>query len=262
MTDPSGKDPVVPSRQLVIHWRGERDSGYSKPFRQLEFVSALEAELGLSYRHPLSLQFTNALNYMGQAEMTDVNIEHFNEAMQYLEFPSDDLPTAISKEAIIRAVERCSLVHAVYEVIASAEDIQELAPLAIQDGGLEDMYVGESNQKLTWCFRARSYREPTTSDAGREKRYSSRARSMGLEKAGLMALKDLLVKLGGKVDLLEPDCKIYLFDGLLANSKTLARRIASGPRVRMSAAFKIFIRRTCQILTLSPFADIDHCSCH
>jgi hypothetical protein len=232
MTDSSDIEPMIPSRPLVIHWRGEKDSGYSKPFRQLEFVAALEAELGLTHTNPLSLQFTNALHYTGHTEMADVNIEHFNEAMQYVEVLVDDLTVPISKGAVIRAVERCSLVHAIYEVIASAEDLQELAPLAIQDGGFHDMYKGEENGTLTWCFRARSYREPTTSDAGREKRYSSRARSMGLEKAGLAALKDLLIRFGGKVDLLEPDCKIYLFDGLTANSMTLARRIASGPRVR------------------------------
>jgi len=231
------EDSLFPSRPLVIHWRGEKESGYSKPFRQLEFVSALEAEVGRSYRHPLLLKFTNALNYTGQAEMADVNIEHFNEAMQYLEFVSDDdLTTPITKEDVIRAGERCSLVHAVYEVIASAEDIQELAPLAIEDGGFEDMYKGQENQKMTWCFRARNYRDPNTSDAGREKRYSSRARSMGLEKAGLTALKELLLKFGGKVDLLEPECKIYLFDGLTAHSKTLARRISTGPRVRAPMA--------------------------
>ena len=234
---------LFPSRPLVIHWRGEKESGYSKPFRQLEFVSALEAQVGRSYTHPpLLLKFTNALNYTGQAEMADVNIEHFNEAMQYLEFGSDDddddddLTIPITKEDVIRAGERCSLVHAVYEVIASADDIQELAPLAITDGGFEDMYKGQENQKMTWCFRARNYRDPNTSDAGREKRYSSRARSMGLEKAGLTALKELLLKFGGKVDLLEPECKLYLFDGLTAHSKTLARRIATGPRVRVSVA--------------------------
>ena len=233
MTDDIDREELLlPTRPLVIHWRGEKESGYSKPFRQLEFVSALEAELGLPYSHPIPLKFTNALNYTGQAEMADVNIEHFNEAMQYLNFVSNDPTTPISREAVIRAGERCSLVHAVYEVIASSEDIHELALLAIKDGGFEDMYKGEENQKMTWCFRARNYREPTTSDAGREKRYSSRARSMGLEKAGLTALKELLLKFGGKVDLLEPQCKIYLFDGLTANSKTLARRIATGPKVR------------------------------
>jgi hypothetical protein len=224
-------DSMIPPRQLLIHWRGEKDSGYSKPFRQLEFISALEAELGIPHDNPLSITFSNALEYTGQGVMADVSIEHFNEAMQYLEFSTENLETAISRNSVIRAVERCSLVHAVYEVVASADDLTDLAPLAIEDGGFRDMYKGAENEKITWCFRARNYRDPATSDAGREKRYSSRARSMALEKAGLTALKDLLIQFGGKVDLLEPDCKIYVFDGLVENSKTLARQIAAGPRV-------------------------------
>ena len=61
---------------------------------------------------------------------------------------------------------------------------------------------------------------------------------MKLEKDGLTALKDLLIKFGGKVDLENPDCKIYIFDGLqdvidgeLDTRKILARRIAVGPKV-------------------------------
>lgn len=263
MTPPTNDDDsMIPTRQLLIHWRGEKDSGYSKPFRQLEFTSALEAELGLSYENPLSLIFTNALNYSGQASMTDVNIEHFNEAMQYLEFTTDNLAQVpISKTTIIRAVERCSLVHAVYEVIASADELTQLAPLAIDDGGFADMYKGAEHGTMTWCFRARNYRDPSTSDGGKEKRYSSRARSMALEKAGLTALKDLLILFGGKVDLLEPDCKVYIFDGLTRKSKTLARRIGSGPKVRNEIPVETkTIHSLFLMLFFACLPDIIHCS--
>lgn len=237
MTSNNDDGSIIPPRQLLVHWRGEKDSGYSKPFRQLEFISALEAELGISHDNPLSIRFSNALDYTGQAVMADVNIEHFNEAMQYLQFSTENLEIPISRSSVIRAVERCSLVHAVYEIVASADDLTELAPLAIEDGGFEDMYTGGEHEKMTWCFRARNYRDPNTSDVGREKRYGSRARSMALEKAGLTALKDLLILFGGKVNLLEPDTKVYIFDGLVEKSKTLARRIASGPRVRSYLMF-------------------------
>ena len=234
-------DSVVPPRQLLIHWRGEKDSGYSKQFRQLEFTSALEAVLGLSYENPLTLSFHDALKYTGQAAMTDVNIEHFNEAMQYVEFPAETLPVPISTNNVIQAAQRCSLVHALYEVMPSADDINDLAPLAIQDGGFADLYRDGENGKMTWCFRARNYRDPSMSDSGREKRYGSRARSMALEKTGLAALKELLLLFGGKVDLLNPDCKIYIFDGLVDKSMTLTRRIASGPKVN-----KFLFQRVCE----------------
>lgn len=250
-------DSTVPPRQLLIHWRGEKDSGYSKQFRQLEFTSALEAVLGLPYENPLFLSFHDALKYTGQAAMTDVNIEHFNEAMQYVEFSPETLPVPISTNDVIQAAQRCSLVHALYEVIASADDINDLAPLAIQDGGFADMYRDGENGRMTWCFRARNYRDPSMSDSGREKRYGSRARSMALEKTGLAALKDLLILFGGKVDLIDPDCKIYIFDGLLDKGTTLTRRIASGPKTSLIApATRICITTT----PLCPIASFSLCN--
>jgi hypothetical protein len=224
------------SSYIFFHYRGEKDLGYSKPFRQLEFTSALEAELEMPPEKPVSIEFVNALNYTGQAAMDDVNIEHFNEAMQYISFPDvdDDIlgeKTEITRDAIIRAVARCSLVHAVYEVIALAEDLNDLATMAIEDGGFEDLYKGGPNEHATWCFRARNYVSLSTSNTGKEKRYSARARSTTLEKAGLKALTELLIRFGGKVSLLEPDCKIYLFDGLEESQKLLARCIGVGPRV-------------------------------
>jgi len=235
----------VPPRGFLIHWRGEKDSGYSKPFRQLEFQNALIAELASSsYSKRESgsiIQFRNALNYNGNESMTDANIEHFNEAMQFLTFSLvDSISPSTLKETIIRAAKRCSLVHALYEVIASGERLDDLANLAMRDGGFSDLYEGGENENSTWCFRARVYSasEFREDDKGRGKRYSSRTRSMKIEKDGLRALKDLLIKFGGKVDLENPDCKIYIFDGLqdvidgeLDTRKILARRIAVGPKV-------------------------------
>jgi hypothetical protein len=242
-----------------VCYRGEKDIGYSKPFRHLEFTSALEAELNLSSENSLSIDFVNALNYTGQAIMADVSIEHFNEAMQYISF-GDNPDIQIPLEIVIKAVERCSLVHALYEIIATGEDVKDLAPRAIEDGGFADMYKGGPNEKATWCFRARNYGDFATSDAGKEKRYSSRARSVSLEKEGLQALTDLLIRFGGKVDLLQPDCKIYVFDGLEGRRKLLTRRVAVGPKVRklLSCDVKTFLR--CPHPTTLCSADIFDCT--
>lgn len=251
-----------PSRELLIHWRGEKDVGYSKPFRQLEFTSSLLAELQASYQNETMLHFQNALNYDGQAAMADVSKEHFNEAMQYVSI-SEDVSTdiVVTRDAIVSAVERSSLVHSCYEVIARAEHINDLAQLAMDDSGFADMYNGGSNEAFTWCFRARNYGEPPSSNeddtAGKEKRYSSSARSMKLEQEGLKALTDLLIKFGGKVDLLNPDCKVYIFDGLVGNEKVLARRIATGPRTSIIApATRICVTNT----PLEPIASFSLCN--
>ena len=257
------------TRKFLIHWRGEKDVvndvGYSKPFRHLEFESALAAELGApplssssasslndsggkatEYKEEIrpTVRFTNALNYTGNESMTDMNIEHFNEAMQFVSFSSDDSNSlSVSKDTVIRTVQRCSLIHALYEIVASSENLDNLAECAIQDGGFSDLYKGGANEKATWCFRARVYSaseiSEVSSNKGRGKRYSSRTRSMKVERDGLQALKDLLTRFGGKVNLEDPDCKIYIFDGLEEDDsdgvrvarKILARRIAAGPKV-------------------------------
>jgi len=250
----------VSTRKFLIHWRGEKDAGYSKPFRQLEFESAIAAELCLSTISKSSsailddgngkiskneepkkrtVHFVNALNYTGEVSMPDENIEHFNEAMQFVSFADDSI--IVTRDTIIRTVERCSLVHAVYEIVASSENLDDLAQRAIEDGGFADLKPGAVNEAYTWSLRARMYSETDTvqdvnSGNGRSKRYSSRTRSMTIEKDSLKSLKSLLVQFGGRVNLENPDCKIYIFDGLVEDEtdsicrKILARRIATGPK--------------------------------
>jgi len=187
-----------------------------------------------------TVHFVNALNYTGEMSMPDENIEHFNEAMQFVSFADDSI--AVTRNNIIRTVERCSLVHAVYEIVASSENLDDLAQRAVEDGGFADLKPGAVNEFATWSLRARMYSETDTvqdanSGNGRSKRYSSRARSMTIEKESIKSLKSLLVQFGGRVDLKNPDCKIYIFDGLVENEsdgiccKILARRIATGPKV-------------------------------
>jgi hypothetical protein len=206
------------------------------------------AESNIPVETPFSINFVNALNYTGESKMANVSLADFNEAMQYIIIPDDKL---IERRAIIAAAARCSLVHAVYEVIAEGTTYDELAPLAILDGGFKDMYKGGPNENMTWCFRARRYGHPTIE---KEKRSGSRARSMQTEKQALKALTDLLILFGGKVHLQEPDCKIYIFDGFDTSKKVLARRISTSPRVRdtLFSCFYLSIAQPCFIVVAHP----------
>lgn len=241
---------------VFINSRGETDSGYSKPLRHLELLGALEAEIidDLASDQTINMEFVNALNYTGPVTMANISIDDYNEAMQYVNFDyQGDDGIQVSRDAMIKAVGRCSLIHALYEIIAVADSLNELAPLAIEDGGFADMYKESGhNENATWCFRARKYGDLPDDDAvGKDMRFGARARSMKMEKDGLIALTDLLIKFGGKVDLLDPDCKIYIFGGLTGNERVLARRIAVGPKVCLwfdenQMAKKLVLRLDCR----------------
>ena len=212
---------------LLIHWKGEDVEGYSKQLRHFEFLGALKAVLD----RPCiaSLTFTDALDYQhSSAKMSEMKVESFNSAMQYIELKPDADRNVLDTDAFVKAAERCSLVHAIYKVTAEEDAYSDLSNAAMENGGFADVMVGGENQNATWCVRVRRYGEESTE--GKAKRYGARSRSMKLEREALKALKPLLLNFGGKVDLLNPDCKIYVFDGLL-EKKVLARRLATGPQI-------------------------------
>lgn len=191
--------------------------------RHVEFLGALSAIFsGDTERHVV---FTDALNYDATAEMPDSNIISFNSAMQYVELAHDGMT-----DSFVKAAQRCSLVHAIYIVIAEEDSYSDLSDAAIENEGFNDVMVGGAHQNATWCVRVRHYGDMSTEK--KAKRYGTRSRSMNLEREALKALWPLLVKFGGSVNLQSPDCKIYVFDGLLGKKKVLARHMATGPKVR------------------------------
>lgn len=244
-----------PSGTLLIHWKGEGIEGYSMQFRHLEFHGALSAVLGREVSIQESdLIFTNALEYSGDAEMPKVKLLRFNQAMQYLHLDTADGAT-IPRRAFVAATERCSLVHAIYEVVAEGGNYSELSKIALLNGGFGDMVHGQENEKATWCVRVRHYGE--FSDTKKERRYGERARSLSMEKEALTAMKPLLETFGGGVNLREPNTKIYVFDGLGNGRKVLARRMASGPQVSTIAP----TTRICKTNTpLCPIASFTLCN--
>lgn len=207
--------------EYIIHWKGEGVDGYSLQFRHLEFRGALSAVLETSV---VDVAFEDALDYTGSVELQASKLVQFNSAMQYIHIPRN-----IHRKSLVEAAERCSLIHALYDIVSASDAYPPLASSAIQNNGFGDMYSGSQNEEATWCVRVRRFGQSLCSE--KEKRYGARARSMKLEKEALKALEPLLLQFGGKVNLNSPDCKIYIFDGLVRTDKVLARRITSGPRV-------------------------------
>ena len=211
--------------------RGEGDEGYSLSFRQPEFMGALQGLTKVPFEDEPPLKFFNALNYNGSVPLHEVKLKAFNEALQWVNLSHVG---EVNKESFTlgtyaSAVERCALVATLYEVISEGDTYDELNDKAIQSGGFDDMMIGAENEQCTWAVRVRQFggeREVL----GKERRHGIRARSVSMEKDALMALKPMLLKFGGGVDLKNPDCKMYVFDGLNGR-KALARKLADGPRV-------------------------------
>jgi len=228
-----------PPQKLLIHWRGEDVEGYSLEFRHPEFLGALSAVTNISFdgQNNSPIHFENALEYDGEAPMAEVKRIAFNQALQWLTFsdPSSGLDKSkFSLNALIAAASRCSLIHTVYEVVAEGTEYSELNDKAIENGGFQDCLRGGENEHHTWAVRVRHFGDKAGSK--KEKRHSGkRTRSVNMEQEALLALKPMLLEFGGGVDLKNPDCKIYVFDGLMGK-KVLARKIASGPPVSVRAA--------------------------
>jgi hypothetical protein len=250
---------------LLVHWRGEDVEGYSLQFRHIEFKSALAAVIKSDESVITSaVQFYNALNYTGTKLKSPLKINGYNQAMQYL-----SLPNTITVSSCIEAAKRCSLIHAVYLIVAetdttgsnttSIDSYDRLTDVAIQNNAFADMRMGNVNANHTWSLRVRHYGSThsngndnnNTTSSSKDRRYGERTRSITLEQRALKTLTPILCHLGGKVNLHNPDCKIYVFDGLLSQSQDhetnntnyqlpalrliLARRITSGARRMVSA---------------------------
>lgn len=210
--------------------RGEDGDSFGSHFRSTELKGALAAILDLPFQN-ISLELSNALNYAG-VELVNKppkNVGSFNEALQYVLLPK------YPRRAYIQAIERSSLVHALYEFVADAENFDLLTDAAMQRDGFDDMKRGGVNENASWCVRVRHFGESSGSKQDLL-RHGSRTRSVTKEREACLALRPLLIQFGGKVDLKQPDVKIYLFDGLFRDNKrservVLTRRLASGPQI-------------------------------
>ena len=240
--------------RLIVHWKGEGVEGYSMQFRHWEFAGALEAVAGSQLlRHIGPLEFHNALDYAGLADMPTPKLLRFNAAMQYLDM--DKFAGNVPLAQFIRAAKRCSLVHALYLAVADGHTYDDLAAMALQNGGFDDMRPGQGNQDAKWDVRVREYSGIGTE---KERRHGDRTRSVSSEKEALTALAPLLRTFGGGVDLKNPDCKIYVMNGMKGDrSKVLARRVAVGPRISVMAP----VTRLCVTNTpLCPIAAYTMCN--
>lgn len=240
-------------RTPVYSLRGEGVEGYSLQFRHLEFLGALSAVIAKPLEQVLKedlIKFEDALQYSGSEPMADGKILRYNQAMQFI-----TCNQPIPRSTFEKASERCSLVHAMYDVIVEASSLQGLSSGALSSGVLSDMYSGNENEAATWGIRVRRFGEGSA--LSKQKRHGDRTRSMNQEREACLSLQPLLRLFGGRVNLENPDTKLYVFDGIKGEGFALTRRMATGPKISTISPNT----RTCVTNTpLCPIASFTMCN--
>ena len=176
-------------------------------------------------------------------------------------------------ELFSNTIQRCSLIRTAFQIVSKGTSHKELATKAIDNGSFNDKMTGGVNEDATWSIRLRRYgpvdnNEATTTDTTadnngsttnnnnssnkkakkRQARYGKNVRSpLRDERRAIMEMKELVNLFCGKVDLTNPECRIYLLEGLKPcrlnrngcddaeddgeSKMLLARVIAQGPKV-------------------------------
>lgn len=84
------------------------------------------------------------------------------------------------------------------------------------------------NGLVTWCLCICHYGSASTME--KETHCGDQVQFCSKEKEALVALMPMLLQFGGKVNLLEPNVMLYVFDGLAQNMTVLNRRMVTGPK--------------------------------
>lgn len=196
----------------------------------MELQGALEAVTGRVFD---KLQFVNALD--NKDEDYSFDREKYNQALQYLVLDNE---SSISLEELQAAGARAALVSGIFQIQAAVQVTDSnngagtgsrydaLCEAALQDPSLFNEMTQSSS--ASWCLRVRKYDNLHFGP--------KRSRSMQHEQQALLALEPLLRKFKGPVDLKDPDCKLYVLDGLLpvhqkSPQLVLAREIVLGPKL-------------------------------
>lgn len=143
---------------------------------------------------PTLVSFENALSYTGPHEdrISTVKRSRYDQAMQFVHFHDASIRRAMTRELLAQAVKRCSLIHAMYEVVADSSPLSEIAePImrfengsevpqhqmhryedltrnALVNGAFADMHHGGENERSTWCLRVRQYGDLDHDDSEEE----------------------------------------------------------------------------------------------
>jgi hypothetical protein len=250
------------------------DSGTSVEFNLQQYLDGIHFEFidALQYRGPV---YDGPNNDGRQSEKhSDLEpialsqVKAYESALQYVVIrnttcdPFDSIfnQPAVLTNLIRNTVERCSLVRTMLHIVAQGNSYEETANDALKNGSFDDMMENGDNANATWSIRLRRYTSESISAMGSsltnstssgknpqyQARYGKNVRSsLQDEKNAILRMSSLVELIQGRVNLKQPDCKIYVLDGLRYCSSSndtedkskvlMARVIADGPKVSITA---------------------------
>ena len=238
----------------MIH-RGEGTKGYSLQFRHLEFTNALattsrETQVSVDNNNTASIK-TDDITFEDATPTVD-EFDDLYGAMQYVYTKNNKGGQRdIWEDQFAQATKRSSLVRETYNVIAVGDTYRELAKNALigNDKVISEMIHPRNHTKApSWCVRLRQY---ATNDNHKNARFGiSKRSSMKKEKEALKELKPLFEQFHGPVKLRDPECALYIFEGLNHANKVLVRKLDSG------AATQSIAPKTRECITRTPLCPL------
>ena len=206
----------------------------------------------LTYHGPIYEDNDETTNdeFDGAEPIPRAQVSAYESAMQYITISipssSNNVSVRTLSEIYKATIERCSLIRTSFEIVASGESYGQIATKALDNNSFNDITKDGSNEHLTWSIRLRRYgpmqiveNKSSTKRNNRQARYGKNVRSpLRDERKAILEMKELVQTFAGKVDLTDPQCRIYLLEGLRhcnmisgsEGDKLLARVVAKGPK--------------------------------
>ena len=146
--------------------------GYSKSFRQAEFLGALSATIASTHNQLdasqtynsllKSTSFQNAFTFdptkrNGLDLNTSLNqASIYNDALQYMSLSDDcdddiNLQMFMTPQMMNDATKRCALIHAMYQVVATGMEYSDLVEQSINSRAFQHMMLRSKATTTTQC---------------------------------------------------------------------------------------------------------------
>ena len=220
-------------------------------FRQLEFINAFMASQSPTESNTKKSIATH-ITFTDATPTVDEQDDLYG-AMQYIHTANVNIE--LCNDAIIEATKRSSLVREVYQIVAVGKSYEDLALVAMKGDGLSDLMTGAgSNSDVSWCVRLRQY---GSTDEKKGARFGvSKRSSMKREKELLIAMKPLLQSFHGPVRLKNPNCALYVFEGLHMNTSTRDAKMVLVRKLARGASTQSIAPNTRQCITNTPLCPL------